>query len=137
MAVCIEPNLPGLVLPKHHESRMAMWDKTRSGELREYHSSAMKRAASSGVTGYRLPVQSRFLPGGAVLPALEDEPEWVVALELARAVVVELETLGLLERLEVRGHTVSEKWTLTPFGKTCAKLLSVQDWRQAAGKKEA
>lgn len=135
MAMVIEPGLPGLVLPmKDPDVRAARWDPSRTSEVLE-HDDTQRALLYAAIRGTKEPIQQRLLPDGGLLPALEGNPAWGRAMERARAIVVELETLRLVARVEVRGTTVSEKWTLTEEGKKVCKELSIQEWRERPGKK--
>lgn len=142
LAMTIEPNLPGLLVSARAEgedaweARSRRFDPARTTEnlvlddqqRANFHARARQEAALSKQA--KEPLEQRLLPDGGLLPALGDHPSWGLSLQRARAVIVELETLGLLIAVEVRGASVSEKWTPTTEGRRVCGQLSVNEWRK-------
>ncbi len=149
LAMAIDPGLPGLLASARAEgedaweARERRFDPSRTTENlilddRQRANIAWRVRAAEAEKNAG-PIEHRLLPDGGLLPALGDHPAWGVSLQRARAVIVELETLGLLTSVEVRGASVSEKWTLTDWGRTVVRVVSVHEWRKVkaeAGKSE-
>lgn len=123
MAFSLKPNLPGLVRTADGESFVPAPPSSEKKAVMLNQGVSKRRGG---------PIEFRFLPDGGLRPELFGDPAWEEGLQISRAVVVELETLELICRLEVRGASISEKWTLTSLGKKVCNHVRVSDWRMKA-----
>jgi len=130
MAIVIEPGLSGIPLEPE------LQDLRKVRERWAHPVDAQLQPAARSRYGPRKPLEKRMDGLGNALPGLEEREDWRAAYILARAVITELDALGLLVPVRTRGDTPA-KWTTTPSGDRVARLTSVKEWRREARKSRA